>query len=186
MIKKVGGQSVISSDPDKVRSASKLILPGVGSFDWGMRSLQELGLVEAIREAVIEKKSQLLGICLGMQLITRSSEEGKESGLCLIDAETVKFSFDKDSSLKIPHMGWNTVEINKDTPGLLKNMYENPRFYFVHSYYVRCEDETDIMGTTEYGIKFASAIHKGNIYGTQFHPEKSHKFGMKIIENYIS
>lgn len=183
MIEYVGGEARISSDKDEIKKATKLIMPGVGSFDQGMENLEKQGLIELIKQKVIKDKIPILGICLGMQLLSKKSEEGERAGLGLINSEVVKFEFENKKT-KVPHMGWNYVkEIKKSK--LTKNLPENPRFYFVHSYYMKCKDKTDILLTTEYEITFVSAVEKNNIMGTQFHPEKSHKFGMKIIENFV-
>ncbi|MBN2881016.1 imidazole glycerol phosphate synthase subunit HisH [Candidatus Woesearchaeota archaeon] len=183
MIEKLGGEAEITSDVEIIKNATKLILPGVGSFDSGMTNLKSLGLIDVLNKKVLVEKTPILGICLGMQLISKSSEEGILPGLCWIDAQTIKFKLD-DKSLKIPHMGWNYIKIEKDTK-LFSDALENSRFYFVHSYHVVCNDKNDILTTTEYGINFVSAVNRENIYATQFHPEKSHKFGMKIMKNFI-
>ncbi|MBP2143472.1 glutamine amidotransferase [Methanococcus voltae] len=197
IIKKMGGNPTISSSKEDIKNAKKLILPGVGAFDEGMNNLEKMDLINILNEKVLDEKVFTLGICLGMQLITKRSDEGQKEGLGWIDAETLSFSStfkDKyndnnnnkiDKKLKVPHMGWNYVKIEKETP-LYKDMYENPRFYFVHSYYVNCINEEDILTTTSYGIDFTSSVNKDNIYATQFHPEKSHKFGMKLMENFIN
>ncbi|MBA2868490.1 imidazole glycerol phosphate synthase subunit HisH [Methanococcus maripaludis] len=182
MIAKIGFDAIITDDPELISKATKLILPGVGSFDSGMTNLKDLGLIDILDKKVVQEKTPLLGICLGMQLLTNSSEEGCLKGLGFINAKTVKFKL--SDRFKIPHMGWNYVKViikNK----LSDNLIENSRFYFVHSYYVICEDKKNILMTTEYENEFASAFSKDNIYGVQFHPEKSHKFGMKLIENFI-
>jgi len=183
IIYKVGGEATISSDIDKILDAEKIILPGIGSFDIGVKNLTEQGLIPVLKKKVLKEKTPFLGICLGMQLITQKSEEGKLNGLGWINAKTEKFRSLKDN-LKVPHMGWNYVVVKKNSK-LFKDMYDNPRFYFVHSYYVQCKDENDILATTEYGFDFVSAVEKDNIYATQFHPEKSHKFGMKLMENFV-
>lgn len=183
-LKKVGVQSVISSDISDIQKADKLILPGVGAFDNGMKNIKELGLIPVLNQKVLEQKTPILGICLGMQLFTKESEEGCLKGLGWIDARTKKFKFDQPLEyLKIPHMGWNTVRIKKDSY-TFRNMYEEPRFYFVHSYHVVCKNEADILTTTQYGFEFISSFHKDNIVGMQFHPEKSHKFGLKILKDF--
>jgi len=186
MLKKIGAEGAISSNVSDIERAEKLILPGVGNFDQGMRNLEALGLVPVLENKVIQKKTPILGICLGMQLFARKSEEGKSTGLGWIDAEVVRFKFDdKERHLKIPHMGWNLVEIRQKNP-LFEEMYPEPRFYFVHSYYVICKNESDILTKTFHGYEFVSAIKKENIYGVQFHPEKSHKFGMKLLDNFVN
>lgn len=186
MLKKVGAEATVSSDRSVIAKASKLILPGVGAFDNGMKNLNRLDLLPVLNQKALEEKIPVLGVCLGMQLLTKGSEEGDLAGLGWIDAETLKFRFDKsDQSLKIPHMGWNTVEI-KQPGGIFAEMYEEPRFYFVHSYYVRCAEEADVLATTHYGHGFTSSLRRANITGTQFHPEKSHKFGMKVFQNFVN
>jgi len=183
MFKKIGYEAEITSDLEKIKNSEKIVLPGVGSFDNGMANLNKLNLINILNTLVLEKHIPILGICLGMQLITNSSEEGKLKGLGWVDANTLKFKFSKNN-IKIPHMGWNNINIKKINP-LLKNLNDSEtRFYFVHSYYVKCNQKNDILTTTEYGFDFASSIQKDNIYGVQFHPEKSHKFGMKLFENF--
>ncbi len=185
MIKKLGSDSVISSDPTTIRNAGKLILPGVGAFDNGMENINKLNLLDILNEKVLQKRTPILGICLGMELITKSSEEGIREGLGWIDASTVKFKFlDNVENLKVPHMGWNTIQIKKQSRILL-NMRENPRFYFVHSYHPVCNNVKDVVAETTYGYPFTSIFAHKNIVGVQFHPEKSHKYGMKLLQNFI-
>jgi glutamine amidotransferase len=186
MLKRIGSESLISSNVSDIERAEKLILPGVGNFEQGMRNLEALGLLPVLEERVIQKRAPILGICLGMQLFTRKSEEGESTGLGWIDAEVVRFKFDdKERHLKIPHMGWNLVEIRQRDP-LFEEMYPEPRFYFVHSYHVACRNEEEVLTQTFYGYKFVSSVKKENIYGVQFHPEKSHKFGMKLLDNFVT
>jgi len=185
MLKKVGEQSVITNDLDKISNAEKLILPGVGSFGQGMENLNAKGMTELIRRKALVEKTPLLGICLGMQLFTKHSEEGNVDGLGLIDAKTVKFNLhESHGNLKIPHMGWADVEINSSN-FIFEGIEEIPRYYFVHSYHVECANEEDIMTTTEHGYSFCSGVRKENVFGVQFHPEKSHKFGMALLKNFI-
>lgn len=185
MLKKIGAEATISSDPTIIASADKLILPGVGAFDNGMTNLAAMGLIEALNESVRRLRIPILGICLGVQLFSKKSEEGKLPGLGWIEAETVRFQFPGSSNnLKIPHMGWNNITIQQDSP-LLAGFEEPPRFYFVHSYHVVCENPTDVLATSHYGIDFTAAIRHENIMGTQFHPEKSHKFGLKVMSNFV-
>lgn len=184
MIRKVGGQVKIVSSPEELDNARKLILPGVGHYDNAVRSLADLGLIEALKTKVIEEKLPILCICLGAQLVTESSEEGNLPGLGWIKGRTRRFHFENNSKLKIPHMGWNDVETKKNSV-LFKNMPEEPCFYFVHSYHLICDNPDDVLTTTYYGYEFVSAIEHDNIYATQFHPEKSHKYGMKLIENFV-
>tara|TARA_B110000971_G_C20039698_1_gene516969 strand:- start:3929 stop:4534 length:606 start_codon:yes stop_codon:yes gene_type:complete len=180
MLKKLGQTSLISSRKEDILNATKLILPGVGSFDTGMNNLKERGFIEILNKRVIEDKTPILGICLGMQLLTNSSEEGIEEGLGWIEGQSLKFVYDH---LKVPHMGWNSIEIHKESP-LFESTKKHRKYYFVHSYHVHCKHERDILATSEYGIDFNSMVKKNNIYGAQFHPEKSHKYGMEILNQY--
>lgn len=184
MLNKIGSSSVISGDPTVILSAKKLILPGVGAFDTGMRNLDERGLLPVLTAKVCDMKTPLLGICLGMQMLTTRSEEGERPGLGWLSAETRRFKFPDESGLKIPHMGWNTISVEKDSP-LFRGNNEEQRFYFVHSYHVACDNKSDILATTNYGGDFVSAVASENIFGVQFHPEKSHKFGMCLIKNFV-
>ncbi len=184
MLQKIGVEVMISSDPKIISKATKIILPGVGAFDEAVIKIKNLGIDKIIKKKVLEEKIPILGICLGMQLFMGNSEEGKLKGLGLIEGKVLKFKFSKENNnLKIPHMGWNNLSIKKKSP-LFKNQMENQRFYFVHSYYVVCEKNEDILSTTHHGYDFVSAVQKGNIFGTQFHPEKSHKFGMILLKNF--
>lgn len=185
MLKKIGTSTIISSDLDVIAQAHKLILPGVGAFDHGMTKLKELGILTVLNERVLNAGVPVLGICLGMQLMAHRSDEGKLPGLGWIEAETVRFHFGPDrTDLKIPHMGWNTVKVCKDSP-LFNGTYPEPRFYFVHSYHVVCRSEQDILTKTFHGYDFVSSFVKENIVGVQFHPEKSHKFGMRLLKNFV-
>jgi glutamine amidotransferase len=184
ILKRIGEDSVVTSDKDEIARASKLILPGVGAFDTGMRNLTELDLTDILNEKVIIEKTPVLGICLGMQLLSKGSQEGSFPGLGWIDAETVRFRFEDTMEYKIPHMGWNFIRQHK-TSKLLDNMYPDARFYFVHSFFFRANNKEDVLASTTYEIEFTSAIERGNILGVQFHPEKSHKFGMKLLKNFI-
>jgi glutamine amidotransferase len=180
MIKKIGYESIISSDRETIQRADKLILSGVGSFDYAIDRLKELNLFELLNYEVQIKKKPILGICLGMQLMTNGSDEGKEGGFGWIDAYVHRFNID---NLKVPHMGWNIITIEKKNP-LSFNLYKENRFYFVHSYQIQCKDKKDILFSTNYGLDFVSGFSRDNIYGVQFHPEKSHKFGKKLLENF--
>lgn len=185
MFKYIGVEAVIESDVDKIKNASKILLPGVGAFDTAMKKINEGGLKEVLNEKALKEQVPVLGICLGMQLLTNSSEEGSLAGLGWIDAKTITFKDRIDKKYRIPHMGWNIV--NKSNESLLTNGFESfdeVRFYFVHSYFVKVDDEKNSILKTNYGLEFDSAIQKNNIYGAQFHPEKSHKFGMKLFENF--
>ena len=184
IIKKIGYDSIVSSDVNVIQKGTKVILPGVGSFDKAMINLKELGLIDVLNQRALIDKVPVLGICLGMQLLTNSSEEGVEKGLGWIDAKTVKFQLSDFPDLKIPHMGWN--EVNFPQPHFLcEDYHEVPRFYFVHSYHAVCSKEENVLMNTKFGYEFASGIVKENIMGVQFHPEKSHKFGMNLFKNFI-
>lgn len=183
MLRKLGASVSVSDRPDQISQAEKIILPGVGSFDGGMSNLNRSGLKPVLEQLVMDKKVPTLGVCLGMQLLTRGSEEGSEPGLGWVKGETVSFEKPKENSgLKIPHMGWNSIQIKNADPLLAE--LEHSRFYFVHSFHVTCDDPTTVLTTTEHGEKFVSVYRFGNIWGTQFHPEKSHRFGMKLLANF--
>jgi len=182
MLSYLGIDAVISDDLNTLKSADRLILPGVGHFAHGMNQLNNLGFTDVIKEHALTQQKPILGICLGMQLMTNFSEEGDVEGLGLIDAQTKKFQL-QDKSLKIPHMGWNEVSWQKESP-ILNSLSEKPRYYFVHSYFVECNNQNDVLGTTHYGQDFVSAFQHDNIIGMQFHPEKSHKFGMELLQNF--
>lgn len=184
MIRKIGSEARISSDKEEIASAEKLLLPGVGSFDYGMTKLMESNLIETINQRVLVDKVPILGICLGVQLFTKGSEEGELKGLGWFDAQTVKFELEEGSSLKVPHMGWNEVQCVNNSK-LFTDLQQEPRFYFVHSYHLKCANEQDVMVNAKHGYEFVAGMESGNKVGVQFHPEKSHKFGMKILENYI-
>lgn len=184
MFRKIGVPSVLSHDIEQLENADKLILPGVGTFDMGMQKLNENGLADAIIKHAIDNQKPLLGICLGMQMLGRKSEEGKASGLGLIPFDNKRFVFEANTHLKIPHMGWDiTVTRNEDDP-LVEGLSKVQRYYFVHSYHAVCDSEDNVLMRCEYGYSFAAAVKKSNIYGVQFHPEKSHKFGMALLENF--
>jgi glutamine amidotransferase len=184
MLKRIGCASVITSDAGEIARASKLILPGVGAFDTGMRNLINLGLTEVLNRKACEERVPILGICLGMQLFVSSSEEGDLPGLGWIDGRVLKFKPElSDKNLKVPHMSWNQIDVVK-TSRLFADMHEDPRFYFVHSYLVQLNRNEDLLARTTYGYPFCSALEKENIAGVQFHPEKSHKFGMKLLKNF--
>jgi glutamine amidotransferase len=185
MLKKIGAPAKISSDVQEIANAQKLILPGVGAFDSGMKRLAELGLTDILNDKVIIDRTPTLGVCLGMQLLMKRSEEGVLPGLGWIEGETVRFRLDpKQTNLKVPHMGWNTITIQREGV-LFKNMPMEARFYFVHSFHVTCNHSEDVLAITNYGYDFVSALQRGNIMGAQFHPEKSHKFGMKLLRNFV-
>lgn len=184
IIKKIGHQSIITSDPNVIANASKIILPGVGHFEKAMQNLSDLKLIDILTKKALDEKIPILGICLGMQLLTSHSEEGNTIGLNWIEAKTKKFELSQFHDLKIPHMGWNLISIPKEY-SICENLTNDSRFYFVHSYHVVCDHDENVLMTTKYGNEFTSAIIKDNIIGVQFHPEKSHKFGMQLFKNFI-
>jgi len=182
MLQKIGHPGRMTTAADEVRSAKRLILPGVGAFDHGMARLRDAGLEAPIKEAVANGAG-LLGICLGAQMLFDGSEEGELPGLGLISGRVIKFKQPADGALRIPHMGWNVAVPRGDQP-LFEGMDDSPRFYFVHSYHFAPTDEADVAATTVYGSTFASAVARGRVSGVQFHPEKSHRFGMALLTNY--
>ncbi|HTN06106.1 imidazole glycerol phosphate synthase subunit HisH [Agriterribacter sp.] len=185
MLKKIGVDSIISNKTDDLINADKLILPGVGHFDYGIQHLHESGLMDPLNDKVLQHKTPILGICLGVQLLTQSSEEGKEKGLGWIKGRTVAFDKPKlDGNHKIPHMGWIDIK-GFENSKLFTGMYDEPRFYFVHSYHLQLDNPADVLATANYGYNFAIGIEHENILGVQFHPEKSHKYGMKLLENFV-
>lgn len=185
MLKKLGSDSEISSDSQTVMKASKIILPGVGSFDFGMTKLEELGLVEVLQEKVLKQKIPFLGVCLGFQLLCKNSEEGTKKGLGWFDATVKRFPKEVNGQkLRVPHMGWNNIAQKKKSD-LLNGLSDDPRFYFVHSYYVEAAEQQEILTTTHYGLEFHSALIRDNVIGLQFHPEKSHKFGKLLYTNFL-
>lgn len=184
MLRYIEVESEITADLGRIAAANKILLPGVGAFDAAMQKINDSGLRNVLNKKALEDKVPLLGICLGMQLLTSSSEEGKLAGLGWIPAKTVKFSFD-DKAMKVPHMGWNTIKLKKDHP-VVAALPDEPKFYFVHSYYVSADNASDVLATTQYGNDFHSMIQKDNIIGAQFHPEKSHKYGMALLKNFAA
>lgn len=186
MLKKIGVSAIHSNKADDILSASKLLLPGVGAFDHGINNLRELGLIEILNEAVLVKKKQILGICLGMQLLLEGSEEGILPGLGWIKGKSIRFQFENhQTDLKIPHMGWNEVSFHPNQAVKQQND-ERMRFYFVHSYHAVCQDQNNVLGTAYHGYDFPAIVGKDNILGFQFHPEKSHKFGMNLLKQFIA
>lgn len=185
MLGRLGFPCVVSGEPRDVERASKIILPGVGAFDKGMRALRARNLVGVLNEKVLGQNTPVLGVCLGLHLFGESSEEGTENGLGWLPLKARKFPavWDRDA-LQVPHMGWNTVR-PAGSSGLFSQLPQNPRFYFVHSYYVASSDGNLVAGTTEHGFEFCSAAVRGRIAGVQFHPEKSHRYGMGLLRNFV-
>lgn len=185
MIRKLGYDCQISRDIENILNASHIILPGVGSFDNAMEKLTATGLIPCLADLALYKKRPFLGICLGMQLLFKESEEGILPGLSWLEGKVVKFNKEIIGDLNIPHMGWNTVNPNNNSI-LFSDQKEEYRFYFTHSFYVEGVNEKEVIGRTNYGKDFICAIESENIYGVQFHPEKSHKFGLDIINLFLS
>ncbi|MCR5609360.1 MAG: imidazole glycerol phosphate synthase subunit HisH [Lachnospiraceae bacterium] len=183
MLKVIGKKSKITNNKDEIIKADGIILPGVGAFDAGMSKLNDTGLSDIIKECANLGKP-ILGICLGMQLLGKKSEEGTLSGLGLIPFECKKFVFEDDIRLKIPHMGWDIVDIKQEHP-IVENLIGTQRYYFVHSYYAVCENNDNVLMTCNYGFDFASSVINNNIIGVQFHPEKSHDFGLALLTNFV-
>jgi len=175
---------VIASTSAQLEKCDKIILPGVGAFDYAMSKLSKSGMRDTLDKLVINDKKIVLGICVGMQMLTKCSEEGSGSGLAWIDAEVKKFDQNKfEKKISIPHMGWNNIIVQKNNP-LLKGFESEAFFYFLHSYYCETNSKNNILSLTKYGHEFASAINCGNIFGVQFHPEKSHDSGIKLLKNF--
>ena len=186
MLRRIGQDSVISADKGTIDGASKLILPGVGAWDSGVRNIDSSGLRELLIKKTLQDKTPTLGICLGMQLLFKRSEEGELPGLGILDGELLRFRFNGENhKLKIPHMGWNVVEPHPMS--VLFSSFEKGeelKFYFVHSYYVKCSDLEILSSTVNHGFSFPAAVELNNIYGTQFHPEKSHRFGLNLLKKF--
>ena len=182
---KMGVEAMLSSRAEDIEEAEKLILPGVGAFGAGMGNLNAYGLVRVLNKKVLDEKTPILGICLGMQLFARRSEEGNTDGLGWIDAQVKRFDFKGDNKgLKIPHVGWNTLDQKKESP-LLAGVVAGQRFYFTHSYHLFSNCADDVVATTFNGYDFASVVQHENIFGVQFHPEKSHLRGIQLVKNFV-
>lgn len=183
MFRRLSIDAVITDNRQDIEDASKLLLPGVGHFKKGMANLHGSGLTDVLNREVTEKGKPILGICLGAQLMTKHSEEGDVDGLGWIDAVTVRFDKEKLKDLPIPHMGWSDISLSNSCE-LWEGIPADPRFYFVHAYHFLFDDKSEVTATSRYGYDFACAFRKDNVFGAQFHPEKSHKFGMKVLENF--
>lgn len=184
MFEAVGGIVEIASEPSALHSCRRLVIPGVGSFDAFMEALNSGGWLDSLSHVALEKRVPVLGICLGMQVLCRRSEEGEMNGLGWIAADVVAFQFGANSDFKVPHMGWAVVTPTCINPLISMNQDEE-RFYHVHKYHASCDSEGEVLATAEYGIKFTTAIRRDNIYGVQFHPEKSHRFGMALMRRFL-
>lgn len=181
MLRRVGAPALISGDVEEVRRAEKIILPGVGAYDNAMKAIAASGLRSALDEKALKQKIPILGICLGMQLLLDGSEEGREPGLGWIAGQAHRFP--RVDGLKVPHMGWNEVRPTREDP-LTADLGDEARFYFVHSYHVQAADPGHALLKASYGVDFDAAIRRGNIWGAQFHPEKSHRFGRQLLANF--
>jgi glutamine amidotransferase len=187
MLRKVGGKAELCAIPSELNSATAIILPGVGSFDNGISKLANSGFLEALHSKVIKEKIPFLGVCLGMQLLFEKSEEGKLSGLRWMEGDVKRFDFSDiqlNRRLKVPHMGWNVVT-PKTYEGLFSGLEDEARFYFIHSYYVNCSNASDVLATANYGHEFTCSVRHDNIWGVQFHAEKSHRFGIQFFKNFL-
>jgi imidazole glycerol-phosphate synthase subunit HisH len=185
MVKKVGGRARITDVIDEIAEAEKLILPGVGAFGMGMKNIKERGLQEAIDHAVLKNKTPMMGICLGAQLLTMGSEESDTEGLGYVPYKTVLFR-PTDRKIKVPHMGWNEITFTKPDHPIFAGLSGRQRYYFVHSYYIEQNDTEHLLATCSYDGDFAAGIVSDNVIGFQFHPEKSHKFGMALMKNFVN
>lgn len=184
MLLRIGAAADFLTSPESILGAGKIILPGIGAFDQGMDALSHLDLIEPLRKRVLEDGVPILGVCLGAQLLGMGSAEGERAGLGFIDARCERFVPDADARIRVPHIGWNHLEQLRDS-ALLGQLDAHARFYFVHSYHIVCADPADVLATAVYGRTFTAMIQRQNIYGAQFHPEKSHRFGMRLLQNFL-
>jgi imidazole glycerol-phosphate synthase subunit HisH len=182
MLDFIGFETLVSGDPETVASAKKLILPGIGAFDKAMSTLEARALTQPIKSAAAAGAS-ILGVCLGMQLLAKNSEEGQLEGLGLIDAEVVRIDPSGSTRMKIPHIGWADVTVPRLSP-LFPKSDQAERFYFAHSYHMKCQNAGDVAAEIDYGKKLCVAVSRANIHGAQFHPEKSHRFGMRLLKSF--
>lgn len=184
MLKRIGVEATVTSDSSAIASAEKIILPGVGSFDQGIEALGKSELIGPLKNRVLEASVPILGVCLGAQLLGLGSAEGSAPGLGFISLRCQRLPVDSEAGIRVPHMGWNYIQPKKSSR-VLNGLDNDARFYFVHSYYMVCESPDDVLATTTHGISFASMICRDNVYGAQFHPEKSHKFGLTLLKNFV-
>lgn len=182
--KRLNIPALLASTPAALESADRILLPGVGSFDWAMQSLERAGLRTCLDKLVMQERRPVLGICVGMQMMAKSSEEGQEAGLGWFDATVKRFDFkERAEPLMLPHMGWNDVTASRTSP-LLTGLEQDARFYFLHSYYFAPANQDDVIASADYGGAFACGVQSGNCYGVQFHPEKSHGWGVQLLKNF--
>lgn len=184
-LRRLGGNAMATADPSRISDAEKIILPGIGSFDAAVSNMRERGIDGVLRRKVLDEGTPILGICLGMQLMAEGSEEGGAAGLGWISGRNVRIRPPVDGRLKVPHMGWNSVQPAAESV-LFKNQDAGARYYFVHSYHLVCEDPDDVGATTEYGGTIVSAVEREHVMGVQFHPEKSHGAGLHILKNFLA
>lgn len=186
MLARLGAVSTVTLDPVEIEAADRIILPGVGSFDAAMRNLNASAVLPLLEDRVIQRGTPFLGVCLGMELLFDRSEEGTLAGLGWIPGEVIRFRFgDVDPPPRIPHMGWNLVRPRGEVP-IFRDLGDRPRFYFAHSFHAKPDDPGDVIATTVYGRPFASAVQRENVIGIQFHPEKSHRFGLAVLRNFLA
>jgi glutamine amidotransferase len=185
MLRRLGADAVLTHDSQQIANSTKLILAGIGAFDTAMARLDELGIVSILNQRVLGDGIPVLGVCLGLQLMTKASEEGHRQGLGWLNAKSRAFAFPSGEELPTPHMGWEVVRPTRASP-LLAATDEEQRFYFSHRYHLECHDAGDVAATAVYGYEFPAAIHRDNILGTQFHPEKSHIFGMEVYRRFLA
>lgn len=182
--KKLNISNRIVRYPQDLDKVSKIILPGVGAFDHAMHKLQQSGMKQILTERVLDHKVPVLGICVGMQILARSSEEGNASGLGWVNAKVKRFCPEPESDMQIPHMGWNDIRLMREN-AILHDLEQDSRFYFLHSFYFEVDHNEDMIAATDYYGEFASVVNKGNVFGVQFHPEKSHQWGIKLLKNFV-
>lgn len=183
MFTRIGAEATVTADVNLIAAADKLVLSGIGAFDEGMKNLAQLGLLDVLNRQVIDRRTPILGICLGMQLFGRRSTEGSSPGLGWIAADVVRFKFPPGATERTPHMGWNTLSRQRVSP-ILADLGMEARFYFAHSYYLECDEPGDVVATTLHGVTICAVLEHQNIIGTQFHPEKSHRFGSCVLRNF--
>ena len=182
---RIGVNSIITADREVIKKSDRIVLPGVGHFTKAVLEIKKRGLWDLLNEQVLIEKNPVLGICLGMQLMAKESEEGNSEGFGWIDAKVIRFKVSDTVRYKVPHVGWNTIERMKESK-LFEKINLNSEFYFVHSYHVQCNEPDDILAETIYDYSFTSAFQKANIFGVQFHPEKSHDAGEMLLRNFVN